>query len=109
MKLPKGFGGQGFTGMLAKAQNAMAQARELDELLASERLVVDKGPVKMIFTGLGDPIELKIDPTIVDPEDVEGLESTILAAIKFGFEETKTRREERVQAIMSDMPKIPGF
>lgn len=109
MKLPKGFGGQGFTGMLAKAQQAMAEAKDLDEKLAVERLVIDKGPVKMVYSGLGEPLELRIDPTIVDPEDMEGLESTILAAIKFGFEETKNHREARVAAIMQDMPKIPGF
>ena len=41
MKLPKGFGGQGFSGMLAQAQNAMARAKTLNAELEAERLEID--------------------------------------------------------------------
>jgi len=106
MKLPKGFGGQGFTGMLQKAQVAMARAKSLNEELAMERLTIDRGPVKMVFDGLGELHGLKIDPAVVDPEDVEALEDLILSAVRSGFQEAVARREQKMQEIMPDMPDI---
>ena len=106
MKLPKGFGGQGFGGMLKQAQDAMARAQALEEELASERLVVDKGPVKAVFDGTGQIQSLKIDKSVVDPEDVEALEDLIISAVRGGFEQATEMRNTRVQAIM---PNVPGL
>jgi DNA-binding YbaB/EbfC family protein len=106
MKLPKGFGGQGFSGMLQKAQAAMARAQTLNEELAMERVMIDRGPVKMVFDGLGELHGLKIDPAVVDPEDVEALEDLILSAVRSGFQEAVARREEKMKEIMPDMPDL---
>lgn len=106
MKLPKGFGGQGFSGMLQKAQSAMARARTLNDELALERVMIDRGPVKMVFDGLGELHGLKIDPAVVDPEDVEALEDLILSAVRSGFQEAVARREEKMKEIMPDMPDL---
>ena len=43
MKLPKQFGGGGFQGMMAKAQDAMARAKNIEDELADERIEIDKG------------------------------------------------------------------
>ena len=40
------------------------------------------GAVKAVFTCAKEPVEFKIDPSAVDPEDVEMLEEMILAATK---------------------------
>ena len=106
MKLPKGFGGQGFTGMLQQAQQAMAKAKQLEEQLADERIEIDKGPVKATFSGTAELISLKIDKSVVDPEDVEMLEDLIVGAIRDGFNQATEQRNARVQAIM---PNIPGM
>jgi DNA-binding YbaB/EbfC family protein len=109
MKLPKGFGGSGLQGMLAQAQSAMAQAQNLNAELEAERIGVDKGPVKMIFNGLGELQALKIDPSIVDPEDVEMLEDLIVSAVRDGFQHANSIREQRTASIMQGMPDIPGL
>jgi len=106
MKLPKNFGGQGFTGMMKQAQDAMARAQNLEEELARERIEIDKGPVKATFTGTAEIVKLSIDPSVVDPEDVEALEDLILSAVRDGFNQATEMRNKRVQAIM---PNIPGF
>ena len=106
MKLPKNFGGQGFGGMLKQAQDAMARAQQLEEELALERIAIDKGPVKAIFDGRGQLVTLKIDPSIVDPEDVEAMEDLIVSAVRDGFETATSARDAKVQAIM---PNIPGM
>ena len=106
MKLPKGFGGQGFGGMLQQAQQAMARAKQLEEELANERIPIDKGPVKALFDGTGQIVKLKIDKSVVDPEDVEALEDLIVSAVRDGFTTATDARNEKVQAIM---PNVPGL
>lgn len=106
MKLPKGFGGQGFGGMMKQAQAAMARAQNLEEELAQERIEIDKGPVKALFNGTGELMRLRIDPSVVDPDDVEALEDLITGAIKDGFTQATDLRNNRVQEIM---PNIPGI
>lgn len=106
MKLPKGFGGSGISGMLQQAQQAMAKAKEMEEQLANERIEIDKGPIKATFSGTAELVSLKIDPSVVDPEDVEMLEDLIVGAIRDGFNQATEMRSARVQAIM---PNIPGL
>jgi len=106
MKLPKGFGGQGFGGMLKQAQDAMARAQELEAELANERIEIDKGPVKATMDGTGQLVAIKIDPSVLDPEDVESLEDLITGAVRDGFTRATELRNSKVQAIM---PNIPGI
>lgn len=109
MKLPKGFGGQGFGGMMKQAQEAMARAQTLEQELALERIEIDKGEVKATFNGTGELLRLKIDPAIVDPEDVEALEDIIVGAIKDGQTRATDLRNSKVQEIMPNIPGLPGM
>lgn len=106
MKLPKNFGGQGFGAMLQQAQAAMARAKHLEDELEQERIQVDKGQVKAIFAGTGELQAIKIDPAVVDPDDVEALEDLIVGAIRTGFAAATELRNQRVQEIM---PNVPGL
>ncbi len=109
MKLPKNFGPQGFGGMMQQMQSAMARAKTLEEELANERIPIDKGPVKALFNGTGELLKLAIDPSIVDPEDVEALEDLIVSAVRDGFNSATELRNMRVQGIMPNIPEIPGL
>jgi DNA-binding YbaB/EbfC family protein len=66
------------------------------------------GAVKAVFTCAKEPVEFKIDPSAVDPEDVEMLEELILAATKEALkaaEEVAQREMSRVTGGMN----IPGM
>lgn len=107
MKLPKKFGGGGFQDALAKAQDAMARAKNLDAELAEERIEIDKGPVKATFDGTGQMHGLKLDPSALDPADTEMLEDLIVSAVRDGFAQATEMREKRIAEIMPDLP--PGL
>ena len=109
MKLPKNFGGQGFGGMMKQMQDAMERARSLEEELGNERIGVDKGPVKALFDGTGQMLKISIDPSVVDPEDIEMLEDLVLSAVRDGFNASTELRNNRVQGIMPNVPDIPGL
>jgi len=109
MKLPKNFGGQGFGSMMKQMQDAMAKAKSLEDELANERIGVDKGPVKALFDGTGQLLALKIDPSVVDPEDVEMLEDLVIGAVRQGFDSATELRNSRVQGILPNVPDLPGL
>lgn len=107
MKLPKNFGmGGGMGDILANARASMERAKNLDEELAGERLNIDKGPVKAVFTGLGELVSLKLDASIVDPSAIEDLEDMVVSAVRDGFSQAVAYREAKVKEIM---PNVPGI
>lgn len=110
MKLPKQFGFGGAPNMadlMKQAQGAMDRAKHLEDELANESFDIDKGPIKVTFDGRGAMIKLKLDKSVVDPEDIEMLEDMIVAAAKDGFEKAVEMRQTKVNEIMPDMP--PGL
>ncbi|MCE2767790.1 MAG: YbaB/EbfC family nucleoid-associated protein [Armatimonadota bacterium] len=110
MKLPKGLGGGAFGGgLMQNVQSAMARAQNLEQELEQETFNVDKGPVKATFDGTGRIKTLKIDKSVVDPEDVEALEDLIIGAIRDGFEKAVELRATRVEEITKGLPPIPGL
>ena len=75
MKLPKGFNfGGGMGNIMAEAKNAMERAKNLDNELAAERITVEQNGVTCVYDGRGMLVSLKIDKSLVDPDDVESLE-----------------------------------
>ena len=65
------------------------------------------GKVKLVLTGKGDLKSLKLDRSVVDPEDVELLEDLILTA----FHQAKEQISAKSEAIMGSvkMPGMPGM
>lgn len=110
MKLPKNFGGGGFSGMMQQMQSAMAQAQELEDELKRTAIPVQNGPIRAVFDGTGEIQALKItDPSVVDPEDVEALEDLIIATVRAGFSAATELREGKVKGILPNVPDIPGL
>ena len=67
---------------------------------------MDKGVVKAIFNGVGELVAMKLDPAIVDPEDIESLEDLIVSTVRDGFAQATALRNAKVQEIM---PNVPGL
>lgn len=75
-----GLSGGGLGDLLAGAQQAMAasQAAASQEVEGS----AGGGMVRIVATGGGEVRSVRIDPAVVDPDDVEGLEDLVTAAIR---------------------------
>jgi DNA-binding YbaB/EbfC family protein len=87
----------------------MARAQNLEEELKAERFVINKGLVTAEFNGTGEIQKIRIDKSVVDPDDVEALEDLILSAVRDGFNKAVELRAERVNEILPNMPQIPGL
>lgn len=92
-----GGGGGGLGDLFAQAQAAMGATQA-----ASSQVVEGSaggGVVRIEATAGGDPVAVHIDPAAVDPDDVEGLEDLVLAAL----------RDVQVQAARVHAEAMGGF
>lgn len=92
--------------MMQQAKEAMARAQQLEDELDADRIPIDKGQIKAVFSGTGRLVSIKIDPELCSAEDVDVLEDMIVACVSDGFEKATEIRNSKVQAIM---PNIPGL
>lgn len=90
--------------------NLMKQAQQMQSKMTEMQAKMDEmevagssggGMVQITISGKGDLRKLKIDPSIVQPDDVEMLEDLIVAA----FNDAKGKAEAAMQA---EMQKITG-
>ena len=81
--------------MLQQMQANMAAA---EEALANATIdaTVGGGVVRATVTGDGALLSMKIDPSVVDPEDVETLEDLVVAAV---VEATRLAKEMQAEKL----------
>ena len=65
------------------------------------------GAVKVYVNGLQEVQAVKIDPDAVDPEDVEGLEDLVTAAMRQAINTSRELREEEMGKVTGGM-NLPG-
>lgn len=98
---------QGMMKQMQKMQKKMAEAQEE---LNEKRLegVAGGGMVKVIVSGQKELLEVIIDPSVVDPEDVEMLQDLVVIATN----EAMKQAEELTNSTMGQFTKglnLPGM
>ncbi len=92
----------------AKMQEQMAQAQaELAEKTVTA--TAGGGKVTVVATGAGDVVSIKIDKSVVDPEDVEMLEDLILTGVKKAIEDGKALQQSEMGKLTAGMGLPPGL
>jgi DNA-binding YbaB/EbfC family protein len=66
------------------------------------------GVVKAVVTGKQEMISLTIDPSVVDPEDVEMLQDLIVAAIGDAMAQARRASEDKLSRVTGGL-SIPGL
>jgi DNA-binding YbaB/EbfC family protein len=100
--------------LLKKAQQEALKLQErlkrAQEQLAQEEVeaTAGGGAVRVVITGDLKVKSIRIDPEIVDPADVDGLEDLILAAVNQAIEKAQALAAERLGAVTGNL-KIPGL
>ena len=87
--------------MMKQAQQMQKKMNEMQDQLADTEYegTSGGGMIKVIVTGKGSLKSLKIDPSLIDPEDPEVLEDLIVA----GFNNAKKEADEASESAMGDM------
>ncbi|NSW87383.1 MAG: YbaB/EbfC family nucleoid-associated protein [Syntrophobacteraceae bacterium] len=95
---------------MAKGFNPMQQVKALQEKMArmQEELAAKTveasaggGMVTVVINGRQEVLSIKVDPQVVDPEDIEMLQDLIVAAVNDGL-----RKSQEMAA--GEMSKIAG-
>jgi nucleoid-associated protein EbfC len=98
-------------GMMKKAQELQAKMQQMQTELAEMEVTGQSGGglVRATLTGKGDVKAMKIDPSLLKPEDAEMLEDLIVAACA----DAKSKAESAMQAKMAEatkgLPIPPGM
>jgi nucleoid-associated protein EbfC len=95
---------KGFGNMMKQAQMLQKQMLELQEEVAKKTVEGSSGGgmVKVIANGKQEILEVKIDPQVVDPQDVAMLEDLVIAAIANAQEKARNLVQDELGKL------IPG-
>ena len=98
-------------GMMKQAQELQARVQKMQEELAALELEGQAGAglVRVTLNGKGEMRGLKIDPSLLKPDEAEILEDLVIA----GFQDAKSKVEQAMQSKMQEitggLPLPPGL
>ncbi len=97
-------------GMMKQLQKMQAKMEEIQNELEQTQVEgsAGGGMVKVIVNGKQDLLEIKIDPEVVDPEDIEMLQDLIVAAVNQARQKAQELQAEQMSALTGGL-NIPGM
>lgn len=111
-RLPQGMGGgpQNMNRIIKQAQKMQDDMKALQDRLDMTEYTGESGSglVKAVVNGKHDVVSVKIDPNIIDPEDIEMLEDLIAAAVNDAVSKAKAEGEAEMAKITGGM-NVPGI
>lgn len=110
-RMPKGMpGGGNMNSMMKQVQKMQKQMEDMQKELDQREVEATSGggAVLVKVTGKKDLLELKIDPEVVDSDDVEMLEDMIVAAINEAFRKADEMVENEMKKVTGGV-NIPGL
>ena len=105
--------------LLAQAQQMQQKLMEAQHQLANAEVrgQAGGGLVEVVVKGSGEVVAVKIDPKVVDPEDIETLQDLIVGAMGDASKQVTRMAQERLGALAGGMrppttptapPGVPG-
>ena len=112
VRLPQGMGG-GPSNM----QSMLKQAQKMQEEMAEKQAELEEreyetsaggGVVNVKINGKKEILSVKIDPEVVDPDDVETLEDLVVAAVNEAIKTVESVSADEIQKITGSIG-LPGM
>jgi DNA-binding YbaB/EbfC family protein len=99
--------------LMKQAQQFQAKMAKLQEELGAKTVEASSGGgmVTVVVNGQQEVLSIKIDPEVIDPDDVEMLQDLILAAVNDGLARAKNMVSEEMSKLTGglNIPNIPGL
>ena len=110
-KMPGPFGAFNIQAVMKQVQKFAEDTKKLEDELSEERIEASSGGgmVTAVVNGLAQLIEIKIQPEVVDPEDVEMLQDLVTSAVREALDRANERRKERMQELTGGFGLPPGM
>lgn len=96
--------------LMKQAQQMQAGLAAAQEELAKKTVEasVGGGKVTVVATGAGDVVSIKIDPSVVDAEDVDFLQDLVLKGVQEAITKGKDMAAAEMKKLTGGM-NLPGF
>lgn len=106
--MSEGLGGMG--GLLKQAREMQSKLAEVQEELAKKTVeaTAGGGMVRVTVNGQFTLASIKVDPSVIDPEEVEMLEDLVRAAVNEGLRRAREMATEEMSKLTGGV-KIPGL
>jgi DNA-binding YbaB/EbfC family protein len=100
----------GIGNIMKQAQQMQRRMAEMQEELENKQVeaTAGGGMVTAVVNGKQQLLELKIEPTAVDPEDVEMLQDLVTAAVNEAIKQSQQMAQEEMGKITGGK-NIPGL
>jgi DNA-binding YbaB/EbfC family protein len=100
-----------FDQMLKQAQQMQAKIQQIQDQIAQAEIqgASGGGMVQVTLTGKGEMRALKIDKSLVDPEDIEVLEDLVIAAVNDARTKLDNYTAEEMGKATQGLPLPGGF
>lgn len=97
--------------MMKQAQQMQSKMQDMQADLATQTVEesVGGGKVTVKANGAGEVLSIKIDPAIVDPEDIEFLEDLVLSAVRKAIDTGKALAADEMKKATDGMGLPPGM
>lgn len=107
---PPGSEGFDMSQLLQQAQRMQEQLLSAQQDLSEAEATGSAGGglVRATVTGAGELTDLQLDPSVVDPDDVETLADLIIAAVRDAHAEIQRKANEQLSAISPDVAGLLG-
>lgn len=108
----KGFPGMGgnMNNMMKQMQKMQKKMEEMQEELEGQEVEASAGggAVTAIVNGKKELLNIKLDESVVDPEDIEMLQDLIVAAVSEAVRKAEEQSEAEMKKLTGGM-NIPGM
>jgi DNA-binding YbaB/EbfC family protein len=97
--------------MMKQAQEIQGRMQQMQEELAALQVEGQSGGglVKVTINGKMEARSVKIDPSLLKPEDAEVVEDLILAALQDAKGKAEAAMKEKMQEVTGGLPLPPGL
>ena len=102
-------------GMMKKMQQMQEQMQQSMAKMQTELAGIEvegtagQGKVKVKVNGHQDVLSVKIDPEVVDTDDIEMLEDLIFTAMKDAVDKSKEMSSKKMSSLTAGLPMPPGM
>jgi len=101
---------KGFNQMIKQAQEMQAKVLRVQKEVESQTVEAEAGGgmVKVVASGKQRIVEIKIDPEVVNPEDIEMLQDLVTAAVNKAMDNAQEMVAQAINKATGNL-KIPGL
>lgn len=105
------FGNLNLGNVMEQMKKIQADVAKTQEDLARKTVSAESGAgmVSVTMNGAMELVSVKIDPSILKPEDAQMVQDLIVAAVNKAFDEARSLSESELKKISGLFPSIPGM